>query len=110
MEALAASQLVSGHWYVAANNGDYLTYKLPPEERTWAFKVQGHALPTAQQAQLMFPNSNYSPKCALCKGADNTATHWYDCPALQEVWREELAIVDKCAPLRGDGKWQEIAN
>ena len=58
----------------------------------------------------MFPNGDYSPKCALCKGADNTATHWYDCPALQEVWREELAIADKRAPLRGDSKWQEIAN
>ena len=109
MEDLAASQLVSGQWYTTSIN-DHSAHKLPPEERTWAFKTRGHALPSACRACLMFPNGNISPKCALCKEADDTATHWYQCLALQQAWKEELAIADKRAPWKGGKSWFDVAD
>ena len=89
---LAESTLISSHWLQAIQDG-WSACKLDASLRRFVFVAQGHALPTMRRVKLYTGDVDRPSTCGLCQLADDTATHWYECPALDALWQQQLGKV-----------------
>ena len=93
---LDATPLVSSCWAMALQDG-WVAYKLDASLRRFVFVARGHALPTMRRVAFYTRDMDRPITCGLCQLANDTATHWYECPALDALWQQQLSK----APLAG---------